>query len=105
LGVFPCQTILMWAIAFVLLYLGIKKGYEPLLLIPIASGVLFANFPGAQMGIVDAKLIQLDEHHYMNLFEIDDAISLGMKKIDFLQNNYEWKERWFEAVPLFKFRK
>jgi len=41
----------------------------------------------------------------MNLFEIDDAISLGMKKIDFLQNNYEWKERWFEAVPLFKFRK
>lgn len=43
--------------------------------------------------------------NYMNLFEIDDAISLGMKKIDFLQNNYEWKERWFEAVPLFKFRK
>ncbi len=70
LGVITCQTILMWAIAFVLLYLGIKKGYEPLLLIPIASGVLFANFPGAQMGIVDARLIQLDEHHYMNLFEI-----------------------------------
>jgi len=70
LGVITCQTILMWAIAFVLLYLGIKKGYEPLLLIPIASGVLFANFPGVQMGIVDARLIQLDEHHYMNLFEI-----------------------------------
>lgn len=70
LGEITFQTILMWAIAFVLLYLGIKKGYEPLLLIPIASGVLLANFPGAEMGIVDAKLIQLDEHHYMNLFEI-----------------------------------
>jgi len=43
--------------------------------------------------------------NYMNLFEIDDAISLGMKKIDFLQNNYQWKERWFEAVPLFMLRK
>lgn len=43
--------------------------------------------------------------NFMNLFEIDDAISLGMKKIDFLQNNYEWKDRWFESVPLFKFRK
>lgn len=70
LGEITYQTILMWAIAFVLLYLGIKKGYEPLLLIPIASGVLLANFPGAGMGIVDANLIQLDDHHYMNLFEI-----------------------------------
>lgn len=70
LGDITYQTILMWAIAFVLLYLGIKKGYEPLLLIPIASGVLLANFPGAEMGIVDAKLMQLDDHHYMNLFEI-----------------------------------
>lgn len=43
--------------------------------------------------------------NFMNLFEIDDAISLGMKKIDFLQNNYQWKERWFEAVPLFMLRK
>jgi len=43
--------------------------------------------------------------NFMNLFEIDDAISLGMKKIDFLQNNYQWKNRWFQPVPLYKFRK
>lgn len=30
----------MYAIAFILLYLGIKKQYEPLLLVPIAFGVL-----------------------------------------------------------------
>ena len=46
------QTLLMLAIAFLLLYLGIKKGYEPLLLVPIAFGMLLANFPGGQMGVV-----------------------------------------------------
>ena len=43
--------------------------------------------------------------NFFNLIEIDDAIKLGMKKIDFLQNNYTWKSRWFEAVPLFKYQK
>lgn len=70
LGDITGATILMWAISFGLLYLGIKKGYEPLLLIPIAFGVLLANFPGAEMGIVSAENIQIDEHSYKNLFEI-----------------------------------
>lgn len=43
--------------------------------------------------------------NFMNLFEIDDAISLGMKKIDFLQNNYGWKSQYFKPVPLFKYEK
>ena len=46
--------LIMYAIAFVLLYLGIKKHYEPLLLVPIAFGVLLANFPGGEMGVVQA---------------------------------------------------
>ena len=46
--------LIMYAIAFVLLYLGIKKHYEPLLLVPIAFGVLLANFPGGDMGVVQA---------------------------------------------------
>jgi len=70
LGDITWQTLIMWAISFVLLYLGIKKKYEPLLLVPIAFGVLLANFPGGQMGIVDAELIKIDDKHYMNLFEI-----------------------------------
>lgn len=45
------QFLIMYAIAFILLYLGIKKKYEPLLLIPIAFGVLLANFPGGEMGL------------------------------------------------------
>ena len=43
--------------------------------------------------------------NYMNLVEIDDAISLGCNKIDFLQNNFEWKDNWLAAVPLFKYEK
>ncbi|WP_297097228.1 sodium ion-translocating decarboxylase subunit beta [uncultured Draconibacterium sp.] len=70
LGEITYQTLIMWAISFVLLYLGIKKGYEPLLLIPIAFGVLLANFPGGQMGVVNPELIELEGHRYMNLFEI-----------------------------------
>lgn len=46
--------LIMYALAFVLLYLGIKKHYEPLLLIPIAFGVLIANFPGGDMGVIQA---------------------------------------------------
>ncbi|MBP6230319.1 MAG: sodium ion-translocating decarboxylase subunit beta [Paludibacteraceae bacterium] len=49
------QFLLMYAVAFLLLYLGIKKGYEPLLLVPIAFGVLIANFPGGQMGVIQAN--------------------------------------------------
>ena len=46
--------ILMYLIAFGLLYLGIVKKYEPLLLVPIAFGVLIANFPGGEMGVIQA---------------------------------------------------
>ena len=44
-------TLLMLAIALLLLYLGIYKKYEPLLLVPIAFGLLLANFPGGNMSV------------------------------------------------------
>ncbi len=63
-------TVLMWIIAFVLLYLGIKKQYEPLLLVPIGFGVLLANLPLAGLGIVDNSLVQSPDGSYMNLLDI-----------------------------------
>ncbi|TJX67861.1 sodium ion-translocating decarboxylase subunit beta [Soehngenia saccharolytica] len=42
-------SIIMIIISLVLLYLAIAKGFEPLLLIPIAFGMLLANLPGANM--------------------------------------------------------
>jgi len=39
----------MWAIAGALLYVGIAKKKEPLLLVPISMGILFANLPGGEL--------------------------------------------------------
>lgn len=62
------QFLIMYALAFLLLYLGIKKEYEPMLLIPIAFGVLLANFPGGAMGVIQATEENGIEH--MTLIEI-----------------------------------
>ncbi len=43
------QQMVMMAIAFLFLYLAIKKGFEPLLLVPIAFGMLLTNLPLADM--------------------------------------------------------
>ncbi|MCQ2350856.1 MAG: sodium ion-translocating decarboxylase subunit beta [Paludibacteraceae bacterium] len=48
------RFLIMYCLAFLLLYLGIKKEFEPLLLVPIAFGVLIANFPGGGMGVLGA---------------------------------------------------
>ncbi len=63
-------VLLMLLIGFILLYLGIAKKYEPLLLVPIAFGVVLANLPGGGMGVVPSSMIELPDHRYMNLFEI-----------------------------------
>jgi oxaloacetate decarboxylase beta subunit len=46
---------IMWAVVAVLMYLAIVKGFEPLLLVPIAFGALLANLPthGVMEGLVN----------------------------------------------------
>ena len=39
------QIVIMWVIAGALLYVGVAKKKEPLLLVPISMGILFANLP------------------------------------------------------------
>ena len=39
------RQVIMIAIACLLLYMGIGKKFEPLLLVPIAFGMLLANLP------------------------------------------------------------
>ena len=43
------RCLVMIGIACVLLYLGIVKKYEPLLMVPIAFGMLITNLPGAKV--------------------------------------------------------
>lgn len=67
------QFLIMYALAFLLLYLGIKKQYEPLLLIPIAFGVLIANFPGGDMGVIQADangMITLHDGTQANIWDM-----------------------------------
>ncbi len=45
------KNLIMILVSFVLLYLGIKKGFEPLLMIPIAFGMLLANLPMANLAV------------------------------------------------------
>ncbi len=57
------QYLVMYVIVGVLFYLAIVKKFEPLLLMPIAFGMLLANLPGA-------NLIHLDfffDEYYVNL--------------------------------------
>ncbi len=42
-------NLVMLLVSFVLLYLAIVKKFEPLLLLPIAFGMLLTNLPGAGM--------------------------------------------------------
>ena len=45
------KNVIMMLFAFLFLYLGIKKGFEPLLMVPIAFGMLLANLPGANLAV------------------------------------------------------
>ena len=44
--------ILMILIGCILLFLGISKKYEPLLLVPIGFGIIIANIPNSNLGVV-----------------------------------------------------
>ncbi|HDG97554.1 MAG TPA: hypothetical protein ENG73_05215, partial [Desulfobacterales bacterium] len=39
------KPLLMYCVGFLLVYLGIKKHWEPLLLIPIGIGIILTNTP------------------------------------------------------------
>jgi oxaloacetate decarboxylase beta subunit len=49
----------MFAVAGILIFLAIRKNYEPLLLIPIGFGIILANLPLADMGSYGDGLIAL----------------------------------------------
>jgi Na+-transporting methylmalonyl-CoA/oxaloacetate decarboxylase beta subunit len=53
-GVMIPGKLIMVVIALIFIYLAVKKGYEPYLLIPIAFGMLLANLPLA--GLMDGPL-------------------------------------------------
>ena len=74
------QTLIMFAIAFVLVYLAIVKKFEPLLLLPIAIGMLLTNLPGANMFHLDFFIAE--EINYGTVLHdggLLDLLYLGVK--------------------------
>jgi len=53
-------AVLMMAVACLLLYLAIVRKFEPLLLVPIAFGVLLTNLPFA--GMMNPPVMEITEH-------------------------------------------
>ena len=49
------QMYVMWGVVAVMLYLGVVKQFEPLLMVPIAFGALIANIPDNGMVITQAQ--------------------------------------------------
>ncbi len=70
------KSLIMMAISFVLMYLAIVKKFEPLLLLPIAFGMLLTNLPGA--GMFHEEFFA-DGHVHWDLFG-----SVGGGLIDYL---------------------
>lgn len=73
------KAIIMILIAFVLLFLAIVKKFEPLLLLPIAFGMLLTNLPGAEMFHAE---IFADGHVHWDLFAGSGDITAGL--LDYL---------------------
>ncbi|MBQ5602695.1 MAG: sodium ion-translocating decarboxylase subunit beta [Clostridia bacterium] len=76
------KTLIMLAISFVLIYLAIVKKYEPLLLLPIAIGMLLTNLPGA--GLFHLEM-WIDETGTMKVAE---SIKMVLNKGGFLDLLY-----------------
>ncbi len=74
------RCLVMILIACVLLYLAVVKGFEPLLLIPIAFGMLLTNLPGAEMFHTDYFLKVVDGHTVVDW----DSLGKGAGLIDYL---------------------
>ena len=78
-------ALVMSIIGFVLLYLGISKNYEPLLLVPIGFGILLANALGGNMGVVEATaevekmtLLEIAKEHGIMSFLYYSLIKTGL---------------------------
>ena len=56
------QSLIMIAIGFLIVYLAVGKGFEPLLLIPIGFGTILVNIVGAGMGNLPDGMLAIIYH-------------------------------------------
>lgn len=56
------QSLIMIVIGFLIVYLAVGKGFEPLLLIPIGFGTILVNIVGARMGDLPDGMLAIIYH-------------------------------------------
>ena len=56
------QSLIMIAVGFLIVYLAVGKGFEPLLLIPIGFGTILVNIVGAKMGELPDGMLAIIYH-------------------------------------------
>ncbi len=61
------QNVIMFIVSFLLLYCAIAKKFEPLLLLPIAFGVMLANLPSAGLMYEGSNIY---EHGVLRVIQI-----------------------------------
>ncbi len=61
-------NVVMIGIGLLLLWLAIKKGFEPLLLIPIGFGAILSNIPFAEIASHTVHLVGDDGHVFVDAF-------------------------------------
>ena len=77
---FMAKTLIMYVIIGALFYLAIAKKFEPLLLVPIAFGMLLANLPGANLFHMDLFLGEkLEIAEVIKQGGLIDLLYLGVK--------------------------
>ncbi|MBE6605122.1 MAG: sodium ion-translocating decarboxylase subunit beta [Ruminococcaceae bacterium] len=75
------QTAVMFLISAVLVYLAVVRGFEPLLLLPIAVGMFLTNLPGAELFHPDLFLTagEIDYGAVLHRGGLIDLLYLGVK--------------------------
>ncbi len=75
------KTLIMYVIVGVLVYLAVVKGYEPLLLLPIAFGMFLANLPGAELFHMEKFFLgdHVDIAQVVSEGSLIDILYLGVK--------------------------
>ena len=97
------MTVVMMLISFVLIYLAIGKQFEPLLLLPIAIGMLLTNLPGGGLFHMDlfipsgaiAAVEEAFSDNVLTVKEIQDLVEGGIPLFDKLKE--------FELVDVAKY--
>jgi oxaloacetate decarboxylase beta subunit len=104
-GQFAWPNAVMMAIGLLFIFLAIKKGFEPLLLVPIGFGILIGNIPyntaELSLGVYDGPVSEADLGYYQ--IEIDRVYMPGEGKaltLDALKSDERFEFDQIDAAAM-----